>query len=282
MYTLVLNGNFNSSLPTSAHRSSEPVTYGSAKNDSFLLDDHTRGIYLAGGGDDTFTYNQLGRLNTSLYGGRGEDTIAFQNLKVQDVLQKLLDNRYSFIQQQNGFSLRTQDGQEIRVADVEKVAFADRTFDLRNDNDVRDLVKALNDKKIRVIDESKALNSPEYCPPSEMVNSQGLNRLIPVGNSYASAQAGPFGAQASAQSNLGTSFGSSSGLFNNVWPQASASSQAYAQSSPLDLNSLFQPAYGGNTSYGIPQTLGSPYSMGYAPESYNSGYNSGFPMSYAS
>jgi hypothetical protein len=178
---------FKWNMPSSA--STEPVTQGSSKNDSFVLDEHSRGFIFGNGGNDSINYSSLGRLNTLINGGAGEDTLGFQNLKVQDVLQKLLHEKYSFVTQDHGFSLRTQDGQQIQIEDVEKVAFADKTFDLRNQTDLHALLNALKEKKINIIDETSTKQAKSSCGcPSNTSHvtpnsfSNYGSSLVPVGN----------------------------------------------------------------------------------------------------
>lgn len=252
MYTLVLNGNSNSS-PSSTRYLDAPVTIGSRNNDSFSLTKDTTGFFDGGPKNDEFTYETLGSLNTYINGGSGEDTIAFRGLSAGQALKALFDNKYSFVKRPNGFSLRipgnqaNQGEQEIKVDNVEKVAFTDRTFDLRNTKDLNDFVKALQDNKITIVDESKMSNGQQGW--SSNSGNSNMLRLIPVGNSYPNSQSGRQ---------------YSNGLFNNVWPQGY--SGGYQQPSSSGFNSLLQPFLGGSNSYGYnngyPMSSGS-YSMGY-------------------
>ncbi|MDJ0624933.1 MAG: hypothetical protein QNJ31_01020 [Candidatus Caenarcaniphilales bacterium] len=189
MYTLVLgNNNHLGTNYSNTNFNSLPVTYGSGRNDVFALNGETRGTYLGGGGDDTFDYGKTpGQLNTRINGGSGDDTFALSELKVEDALNALKNQGYSFVQLSNGFALRTRDGQEIRVINVQNVSFADKTFNLTKDEDLKAFVKALEDNDIRIIDETSRNNRRVGFIPRHNHYNSGRRHHYSNGNSLENA-----------------------------------------------------------------------------------------------
>lgn len=146
--------NYNQGRPHYVN-GNRPVTLGSKSDDFFALNSKTKGLYRGGKGNDTFDYgDDLGRLNTIIRGGSGSDTFALSKLKFGEAINALKRQNYSFVQLDRGFALRTNDGQEIKVFNVEKIAFANKTLDLREASDLNALINAFKRNGINIIDET--------------------------------------------------------------------------------------------------------------------------------
>lgn len=170
----------------------EPITKGTNGNDNFSLNSKTKGLYWGSAGDDIFDYgNDPGTLNTRIAGGLGSDTFALSKLTAAQVLDALKTNNYTFIMRSNGFVLRTADGQDIQVANVEKIAFSDKTFDLTNSADMKALVDALKSKNITILDERNKPALTRYnsevaahnCNPGQQSIQPNPANLIPLNSS---------------------------------------------------------------------------------------------------
>ncbi len=128
-----------------------PTSFGTKGNDYFRLDSKSSGVVLAGRGNDVFEYgNDPGKLDTLIAGGRGEDTLSFNGLTQEAALTALKNNGYTFVQFPNGFGLKTKEGQLVKVIEVEKLSFTDKTFNLLNQDDLQSLVNAISAKGIPV------------------------------------------------------------------------------------------------------------------------------------
>ena len=91
------------------HPQAEPQTTGTNDSDNFILGSIERGTVVGNDGDDTFDYkDDLGNQNTRLVGGLGNDTLSFSKLTVDQALDKLKSDQYSFVARQNGFILRNK------------------------------------------------------------------------------------------------------------------------------------------------------------------------------
>ena len=141
------------------HPQAEPQTTGTNDSDNFILGSIERGTVVGNDGDDTFDYkDDLGNQNTRLVGGLGNDTLSFSKLTVDQALDKLKSDQYSFVARQNGFILRTKDNQEIQIS-AENIKFSDKSFNLKNSTDLKAFIDALAKKCIPIVNET---NKPVF------------------------------------------------------------------------------------------------------------------------
>jgi hypothetical protein len=208
--------------------------------DKVLLDQNSSGSFFAGLGNDTFDYGSTpGTKNAQLIGGAGDDTFAISGLNLSDALKALKDNGYTFVMNRNGFSLRTKDGQEIRVREVEKIAFKDATLNLFSKDDLNKLIKGLKDAGVPI--EDRTFRRPAYGYGGGLQNCGCSNR------GYNFDTASLFGQPAYGSSNL------SSNPFDSAFDYNSYGSGLQTQSlGDFDLsgstNSL---NFGNNYSYPV-------------------------------
>lgn len=131
--------------------------YPSSK-DTIKLDQGSSGRFLAGENNDRFIYeNSIGRKNTLLDGGNGEDSLVI-GFNAEKALQILKEQNYSLVKYDNGLGLRTNEGEEVTALNIEKVSFRDQTYNLHKAEDVKALVEAFNCKGITIIDKTSQNN----------------------------------------------------------------------------------------------------------------------------
>jgi len=155
----------------------EPYTTGTNDCDNFILGSIEKGTIVGNDGDDTFDYqDDLGNQNTRLVGGLGNDVLSFSKLTVDQALDKLKSDQYSFVARQNGFILRTKDNQEIQIS-AENIKFSDKCFNLQNSTDLKCFIDALANKCIPIVNETDKPVFSKYLSETQtpLINSQRQN-----------------------------------------------------------------------------------------------------------